>query len=245
MNLIQMKTRYCLFLMVLMTSLTVTYGQVKIGNNPTTINASAALEIESANKGMLLPRVVLTSETDGTTISLPAKGLLVYHTGTTLYGEGIYVNLGTDTSPKWSLLTVQNTQYGATHGKLSYLGQFDGTKTLKVGDLEFRGNPVPSSGTLAFQYEVRMVSAPTATVSYNVNRTDWYNSCYACGNSQESTLSFTTSNWNTWQIISSHNGYAGSHANMIYISSPQIATFYRVSTHAKAGTFVTLVVDTF
>lgn len=54
----------------------------KIGNNPTLINASAALEVESTNKGVLVPRVTLTGTADATTIATPATSLLVYNTAT-------------------------------------------------------------------------------------------------------------------------------------------------------------------
>jgi hypothetical protein len=55
---------------------------VKVGDNPTTISNSAVLEVESTNKGVLLPRVALTSSTDVTTVAGPTNGLLVYNTGT-------------------------------------------------------------------------------------------------------------------------------------------------------------------
>lgn len=57
-------------------------AQVKVGNNPTTITPSAVLDVESTNKGVIFPRVPLTSSTDVTTIASPATGLLVYNTGT-------------------------------------------------------------------------------------------------------------------------------------------------------------------
>ena len=55
----------------------------KIGKNPTTIAPSAVLDIDSENKGVLFPRVALTSTTDGTApIAAPATGLVVYNTAT-------------------------------------------------------------------------------------------------------------------------------------------------------------------
>lgn len=53
------------------------YAQVGIGT--TTPNTSAILDVTSANKGVLLPRVQLTSTTDATTIPTPANGLMVYN----------------------------------------------------------------------------------------------------------------------------------------------------------------------
>ncbi|MFM1792058.1 MAG: hypothetical protein RLZZ252_412 [Bacteroidota bacterium] len=55
------------------------FAQTGIGT--TTPNASAKLDVFSTNKGFLPPRVTLTNETDNTTISNPATGLLVYNTG--------------------------------------------------------------------------------------------------------------------------------------------------------------------
>lgn len=54
----------------------------KIGTNPTTIAPSAVLDIESTNKGVLFPRVNLTSTTDAVTIASPAEGLTIYNTAT-------------------------------------------------------------------------------------------------------------------------------------------------------------------
>lgn len=71
-------------------------AQLKVGNNPTTIDPSAVLEVESTNKGFLPPRVALASLTDVTTIPSPATGLLVYNNGTgTLSTPGYYYWNGT------------------------------------------------------------------------------------------------------------------------------------------------------
>ncbi len=86
-------------------------AQVKIGDNPTTINKAAILELESGNKGLLFPRVNLTSTTvwglaQGST---PVAGMVVYNlktiasgfSGTSAYpaqaadGTGIYYWDGT------------------------------------------------------------------------------------------------------------------------------------------------------
>jgi hypothetical protein len=55
----------------------------QVGIGTATPNASAQLDITSTNKGMLPPRVSLTSSTDVATISSPATGLVVYNTSTT------------------------------------------------------------------------------------------------------------------------------------------------------------------
>jgi hypothetical protein len=51
-----------------------TAGDVGIGT--TTVDASAKLQINTTNKGLLIPRVNLTSPNDGTTLLLRQKDLL-------------------------------------------------------------------------------------------------------------------------------------------------------------------------
>ena len=57
-------------------------AQVKVGNNPTTINTNSVLEIESTNKGLLMPRLALTSTTTASPLSAHVAGMNVYNTAT-------------------------------------------------------------------------------------------------------------------------------------------------------------------
>lgn len=55
----------------------------KIGDKPTLINASAALEVESTNKGVLISRIALTGTSDTSTIANGnVTSMLVYNTAT-------------------------------------------------------------------------------------------------------------------------------------------------------------------
>ncbi len=71
-------------------------AQVKIGNNPGTINSNSILEIESTNKGFLPPRIALNSLSAVAPLSgtVPA-GMLVYSSGGTLT-DGYYFWNGTE-----------------------------------------------------------------------------------------------------------------------------------------------------
>jgi len=71
-------------------------GGVTIGA-ATAPDASAALDIVSSSKGLLLPRL-----TNVTSITSPAPGLLVYQTGGT---PGFYYNSGTAATPNWLRLS--------------------------------------------------------------------------------------------------------------------------------------------
>ena len=75
-----------------------------IGINPTGAapDNSAGLDVNFTNKGLLIPRVALTSALDNVTIPSPANSLLVYNTGTGgLTPAGYYYNAGTPGTPNW------------------------------------------------------------------------------------------------------------------------------------------------
>jgi hypothetical protein len=77
-------------------------GQVKIGNNPNSINANSLLELESTDKGFLPPRIALnsTASVAPLTGTVP-NGMLVYSTGGSL-ADGFYYWNGT----AWKLLAT-------------------------------------------------------------------------------------------------------------------------------------------
>jgi len=62
------------------------FAQVKVGENPNTINPSAVLEAESTNKGFLLPRMT-TAQREA--IQNPAEGLQIYNSTTKCF-EAFY-----------------------------------------------------------------------------------------------------------------------------------------------------------
>ncbi|MES2774286.1 MAG: hypothetical protein V4722_08885 [Bacteroidota bacterium] len=61
-------------------SLQISFAQNSIGIGTASPNASAVLDVSSASKGVLLPRINLTSTIDPVTIPSPANGLLVFNT---------------------------------------------------------------------------------------------------------------------------------------------------------------------
>ncbi|MBO9611356.1 MAG: hypothetical protein J7619_01605 [Dyadobacter sp.] len=65
-------------------SATASFAQVKIGDNPTTINPGSVLELESANKGLLMPRIGLTNTTVWGLLGTPAAGMHVYNTNASI-----------------------------------------------------------------------------------------------------------------------------------------------------------------
>lgn len=80
-------------------------AQVKIGDNHDTINPNAILELESTDRGLLLPRVALVGTTNTAPLDEHKQGMLVFNTassgtGDTAVSPGMYYNNGT----KWELL---------------------------------------------------------------------------------------------------------------------------------------------
>ena len=95
-----MKKHCTLILAVLFT--TYVNAQVKIGDNPNTINANSLLELESTNKGFLPPRMALNSTASVAPLTgTVTAGMLVYSTGGTLT-DGYYYWNGT----AWKLVAT-------------------------------------------------------------------------------------------------------------------------------------------
>src|SRR5438477_445690 len=62
---------------------------VGINNGASAPDASAMLDLKSANKGLLIPRVALTTSLDNTTIPSPQISLLIYNTATAGAGNTV------------------------------------------------------------------------------------------------------------------------------------------------------------
>ncbi|OQP68572.1 hypothetical protein [Niastella populi] len=72
-----------------------TYGQ-SVGIGTSQPNASAALDIQSSNKGLLIPRI------DVAAVAAPANGLMIFNVNpSSAYGTGLYINMGTSFAPQW------------------------------------------------------------------------------------------------------------------------------------------------
>lgn len=218
-------------------------GDVGIGT--ATPNASAILDISSSNKGILIPRVTLTGINDGTTISSPATGLIVYNTTTNVGGPGLAYNSGTPASPKWANVTAYTDTSGVLTKKFVYQTLPDPAKTFTLGNLEFRA----ISGPDQILFQMRMINPPANPVSYQCDRIAWYSTNGL--NSTTATLTFTSANYNTWQnytggIVSALNG--NSCAFFTFIQSAQDTYFYRASNHFRpsgSNPFTSFIVEAY
>jgi hypothetical protein len=93
-------TRIAIAILVLFTA-TRSYAQLKVGTNPTQIQKSSILELESDKQGFLLPRL-----TDTTAINAlnPPDGMLIYLTPTTTDARGLYMRK----NGKWQRLSTDS-----------------------------------------------------------------------------------------------------------------------------------------
>ncbi|MBL7933562.1 MAG: hypothetical protein JNL60_16785, partial [Bacteroidia bacterium] len=81
-------------------------AQVKIGDNPNTINANSMLELESSNKGFLPPRVALSSVNSASPMTAPVpNGMMVYSSGGSI-SDGAYQWNGS----KWQSFAMDATR---------------------------------------------------------------------------------------------------------------------------------------
>jgi hypothetical protein len=82
-----------------------TKAQVKVGNNPNTIDPNSLFEMESTNKGLLTPRMALNNLALPAPLTAPVpEGMLIYSIGGTVT-DGFYVWTGS----KWLALSTSST----------------------------------------------------------------------------------------------------------------------------------------
>jgi hypothetical protein len=92
-----------LLLLLLLIASTGVYAQQKIGLNPTVINPSSVLELESNKQGFLLPRITDTTLINALT---PPAGTMIYFSDAALpQNSGIYIRRTVASVPGWYKLS--------------------------------------------------------------------------------------------------------------------------------------------
>lgn len=114
----------------------VSFGQMKIGSNPSTINKSSILELESTKQGLLLPRVPGSNLGIAPLNSAP-DGMIVYVTDSLALcvrrnGAWLKMSLEASTNLNWNI----NGNTG-TNEAVNFLGTTDGH------DVVFKANNAP------------------------------------------------------------------------------------------------------
>ncbi|MBC7937889.1 MAG: tail fiber domain-containing protein [Rhizobacter sp.] len=120
-------------------------GAQGIGIGTINPSSSAILDITSSSKGVLIPRVNLTSVTDAGTILNPATSLLVYNTNSALAtGAGYYYNSGTPASPSWSKILTNTTAGWSLSGNSGTDASINFIGTTDQRPLKLRVNNLPA-----------------------------------------------------------------------------------------------------
>lgn len=117
------------------------YAQAQVGFGTSTPHKSAQIDIDSKDKGLLMPRVELVSLTNAVTpINTPAEGLLVYNTKidtTEQLEKGFYVWEGTT----WKRFATQNELEAVSYWKAQATSPSGGNM------------PAPPNGSGAFNVQ--------------------------------------------------------------------------------------------
>src|SRR4051794_27577212 len=88
MNHLHTSVKKLVFTIVFILSAAAAFSQLKIGTNPTQINKSSILELESDRQGFLLPRLADTVAINALT---PPDGMLIYLSSASAAGRGLYI----------------------------------------------------------------------------------------------------------------------------------------------------------
>ena len=119
-------------------------GNVGIGTNGAP-NSSAVLEVRSASKGLLIPRIALTSATATTPLAAHVAGMIVYNTATAgtvpnAVSPGFYFNNGTKWVKVADILQADTTNDGwkddAANTQIS-LAYLSNSTTVRPAGTEF------------------------------------------------------------------------------------------------------------
>jgi hypothetical protein len=124
--------QFLILLLFLMTAI-VSNAQVKIGDNPNTINANSLLEMESTNKGILPPRVAINSLTSVAPLTgtVPA-GMLVYSSGGSVADGYYYWNGNSWNSVGKSNIATKTANASLNKSETFVLGSNDIILTLPI-----------------------------------------------------------------------------------------------------------------
>ncbi len=111
-------------------------AQVKVGDNPTSINPNSVLEIESTNRGVLMPRIPLLSTTNPAPLTTHIAGMTVYNTANINdITPGFYYNDGSKWVKFAQNFTVNNGMNISNSNNISLGGNLNEPTALGTNNI--------------------------------------------------------------------------------------------------------------
>lgn len=214
-----MKTILPVLFIIIFSQSAKVFAQVKIGNNPTTINSDAVLETESTNKGLLLPRIALTGTNAAAPLSAHTAGMAVYNTATAGTSPnnvtpGIYYNNGS----RW--IKLDSVAAGLTN--ITLTNPTTMTNTVNYWDYKFQ----TATGDVFNEYDA-------STGKFTASRSGTYTlNCYNLGSCNVGPSAPT--------VLINVNGleYAGSAMYIAAAGGGSYTVFIALTIHLNAGDVV-------
>lgn len=188
---------FSIFILVTLVIANINAQNVGIGNSSFTVDASAGLEIRFTDKGLLIPRVALTSSTDASTISSPATSLLVYNTATA--GDvtpGYYYWDGS----QWVRFATGTIPSGLNCNSPNFLIKSDGSSGVCTDIIENNNRNIGIGATPNDDYKLYLYRPGT---SYGANKTGIYSYRYGASGSTNGGTS-----WSNTGIDAAIKGYS-------------------------------------
>jgi hypothetical protein len=193
-----MRKQIFLFLILVILIFTNINAQnVGISNSLFTPDASAGLDVNFTDKGLLIPRVSLSSTNNASPITSPATGLLVYNTATVSdVTPGFYFWNGSS----WVRFATGNISSGLNCTSSNYLIKSDGTSGICTDIIENNNRNIGIGVTPNDDYKLYVYRPNT---SYGANKTGIYSYRYGVSGSTNGGTS-----WSNTGIDAAIKGYS-------------------------------------
>lgn len=157
-----LKMKYLVFFIAI-NLFSVAYTQIAIGSF--SVDPSAALEVSSSTKGVLIPSISLQSSLDVSTIVTPTSGLIIYNSATAGTSPnqvfpGYYFYNGAN----WELLNYKNTDNVNVQTGSYTLTSLDVNSVILFNSSTPVNLIIPSSLAKGFKCDVIMVGSGDVTI---------------------------------------------------------------------------------
>ncbi len=215
------------------------------GNAPDT---SAMFDVQSGNKGILIPQVSLTALNAASPLTSPAHSLLIYNTNASISGgKGYYYNAGTTVTPNWVKLVVADSTGVVT--SVTKTGDVVKLERFPMGEVSMNSNNTMTSITSSNTWTKAAGTTSFSEGSYQFTNGATNNRLVYTGTSEKMfhiacTLSVkSTANASNMKAVLFKNGVAlttGIVQTKMGSISDIISTAIHVMTHMHNGDYLEL-----